>query len=291
MVWRNPSRTSEITLSLQTIALTLQKRRINGPFKRVAFIDPYPDKLLRAPSFLATNLLVILVLLIAAGAFVIGVFGATTEFSNMFGDGSVAAIGGFVHRQVGQAAQYFQTGRMEFLVNLLSAMFLLVILLIAGINWLYRRLVAMDWKKKCKTAPAQLLDSEIQEMQILKKGLGGSGPDHYQLKTCHVLRIKVEFSHLGRAYEATPSVVNRLSPGSVGIHFKTREKCEALLATYHNALEVEFDPHAPLDCEIKGYLDRLLHAYKWPWLIIGAFSVTLIVLVFSRIVIHILRAG
>ena len=47
-------------MKLQTIALTLQKRRINGPFKRVTFIDPYPGKRLRAPSFLATNLLAIL---------------------------------------------------------------------------------------------------------------------------------------------------------------------------------------------------------------------------------------
>jgi len=274
-------------LKLQTIALTLQKRRINGPFKRVTFIDPYPGKRLRAPSFLATNLLMILALLIAAGAFVIGVFGATTEFSNMFGNESVAVFGGFVHRHVGQAAQHFQTGRMEVLVNSLSAMFLLVILLIASINWLSRRLVAMDWKKRCKTAPAQLLDSEIQEMQILKKVPGGSGHDHYKLESCQVLRIKVEFSHLGQAYEATPSVVNRLSPGSVGIHFKTREECEARLATYHNALEIEFDPHAPLDCEIKGAIDELLHANTWPWLIIGVISGTLFA--FSRIAIHILK--
>lgn len=83
--------------------------------------------------------------------------------------------------------------------------------------------------------------------------------------------------------------MNRLSPGSVGVHIKTREQCEAWLATYRNALEVEFDPNAPLDCETKGNLDRLRHANKWPWLIMAAISVTLIVLVFSRIVIHILK--
>ncbi len=263
--------------------LTLQKRRINGPFERVTFIDPYPDTILKAPSFLITNILISLALLTFASAFVIGVFGATSEFSNALNNASIAAIGTFIYRQVGHVAQYFQTSRMEALVNGLAAMSLLMIALLVISNWLSRRLVVLNWKKRCETAPAHLLDAEIQEMHIVK----GTEPEHRRLVTCYVLRIKVQFTHRGQTYEATPSVVNRISPGSIGVHFPTREGCEHLLATYQKALEIEFDPDTPLDCEIKGNLDELLRANRWPWLPIAIFAGALFL--FSRLVIYILK--
>jgi hypothetical protein len=269
---------------LGNLVLKFQKRRINGPFKRVAYVDPYPDRMLKAPSFLIPNLLLSLGLLILAIAFVIGLFGATLEFANARTIPTVSAIGKFVSLQVGHVAEYFQTGRLQVLVNGLSAMVWLALSLMIASKWLSNRLVVSGWTKRCTTVPAQVIDSEIQKMYLVKRIPGGSPSNQTKLVDCYVLRIKARFTHRGQTYEATPSVVNRISPGAVGVHFTTREGCEHLLAAYQKNLEIEFDPQHPLDCEIKGMMNELLGSNNWPWLPIGIFAVVLVLL--SQLVTH-----
>lgn len=265
---------------LDRITLKIQKRRINGPFERVTFIDPYPDGILKYPSFPITNLLMTLGLLSFPIICVIGYCGVNSKIPHNLRNEITEEIGRIIYLQVGNIAEHFQTDRLEVLGHLIPALILLGISLFAISSWLSRRLVALNWRQKCETAPAQILDSEIQ------KHLISQNPDD-KPKSCYVLRIKVKFTYRGQAYEATPSVVNRIAPGSIGLHFTTQDGCENLLATYQQALEVEFDPQNPLDCEIKGNLDALLNVDKRPWLTIGIFAGAL--LLFSQIFIYIIK--
>ncbi len=265
---------------LGRIILKAQKWRINGPFERVTFIDPYPDKILKYPTFPATNLLIALGLLSFPIAFVIGYCGANPEIERSLRNEITEEIGRIIYLQIGNIAEYFQTDRIDVLGYLIPALLILGISLFITSNWLSRRLVAQAWQKKCKTAPAKILDTEIQKYLISQ--------DHDKKpESGYVLRIKVKFTYRGQVYEATPSVVNRISPGSIGLHFKTKDACENLLATYQQSLEVEFDPQNPLDCEIKGNLDALLNTGNRPWLFIGIFIGALIF--FSQLFVYIIK--
>ena len=265
---------------LKRITLKIQKRRINGPFERVTFIDTYPDRILKYPSFPITSLLVTLGLLTFPIIGVIGYCGANSKIPHNLRNEITEEIGRIIYLQVGNIAEHFEMDRLEVLGALIPALILLGISLFVFSSWLSRRFVALNWRQKCKTAPAQILDSEIQKHLI-------SHDSDDKPKSYYVLRVKVKFTYLGQTYEATPSVVNRIAPGSIGLHFKTKDGCENLLKVYQQALEVEFDPQNPLDCEIKGNMDALLNADKRPWLTIGIFAGAL--LLFSRLFIYIIR--
>jgi hypothetical protein len=266
--------------------LELQKMRINGPFERVTFIDPYPDKILKTPSFLISKIFMLLALLNFASLFIVGGFGGSLELVNKQDNAIIVAIGNFIYLQIDNVAGYFKVDRIEILVYILATIFLLMIFFMIMYNRLSTWLIAVNWKKKCETASAQILDSEIQKMQIIKRTNSKSGASN-KLETCYVLRIKVKFTHKNKTYEATPSVVNRLSPGSIGIHFTHRKDCENLLSTYQEALEIEFDPQTPLDCEIKENLNEILNKGKKAWLpkviFVGG------VLLFTQLIIFIIR--
>ena len=267
---------------LGQLALKIQKQRINGPFKRVRFIDPYPDKILKFPSFLITNLLMLLGLLFLPLTFIIGYCAIDPTLPREFRNETTTRIGQFIYFQVGKIAEHFQMDRLATLGYLIPALLVLGIALIVMSNWLARRLVVRKWRKTCQTAPAQVLDSEI------RKHLISQGPED-KTTTCYVLRLKVEFSYYGQMYEATPSVMNRIAPGSIGVHSPSQEDCARQLASYQQGLDIEFDPQNPLDCEIKGQLNALLAADKHPWLIIGIFAGALFL--FAQLFTYIIRNG
>ena len=203
----------------------IQKRRINGPFERVTYIDPYPDRILKYPSFPITNLLMILGLLAFPIIFIIGYCGVNSKIPYDLRSEITGEIRRAVYLHLGNIAAHFQTDRIDVLGYLIPVLILLGISLFVISSWLSRRLVALDWRKKCETVPAQILDDEIQ------KHLISQDPDD-KSEPCYVFRIKVKFSYHGQSYEATPSVVNRIAPGSIGRHFVTQDDCENLLATY-----------------------------------------------------------
>lgn len=265
---------------LGRIILKAQKWRINGPFERVTFIDPYPDKILKSPTFPITKLLTALGLLTFPLTFIIGYCGANSEIERSLRNEITEETGRIIYLQIGNIAEYFQTDRLDVLGYIIPALLILGISLFITSNVLSRRLVAQAWWKKCKTVPVQILDAEIQ------KHLISQGHDK-EPEPVYVLRIKVKFTYRGQVYEATPSVVNRISPGSAGLHFTTKDDCENLLATYQQPLEIEFDPQNPLDCEIKGNLDALLNEGNRPWLIIGIFIGALVF--FSQLFVYIIK--
>ena len=267
---------------LGRLALKIQKQKINGPFKRVRFIDPYPDKILKFPSFPITNLLMLLGLLSFPVIFAIGYCCISPTIPHKLRNNTTEQAGRYIYFQVGDIAEYFQVDRLEMLGYIIPALLVLGIALVAMSNWLSRQLVVLKWRKNCQTAPAQILDSEIQ------KHLISQSPEH-KAKPCYVLRLKVEFSYSGQVYEATPSVVNRIAPGSIGVHFPLQDDCASQLAIYQQGLDVEFDPRNPLDCEIKGQLDALLAEDERPWLTMGIFAGALFL--FAQLFIYIIRNG
>jgi hypothetical protein len=263
-------------MSLKQFAIEMQKRRANGPFKRVRFIDPYPNRLIKAPrSWVAT-----LIILVGLASFV---FAPTVLIVGQMGnlksiDPTWRPYAQILLQGILDLAVHFDLTQLTVAVFLAMVAMAVFASSIFVANFATSHSTLRRWKSKCEKIQASLVDSEIQEREVL---VDSSGPNHHvrHTKSRWEYRIQVAFEYGGIRYQATPSVVNRLKPGNLGQDYKTEQECSAALESLGSQITLEIDPQNPLDCDIEKHLEGLF-AQSWKaflylplfWVALGAFA-------------------
>ena len=260
----------------KNLALQIQKKAINGPFQRVRYIDPYPQTLLKTPSFATSNILYLCGITSLPFSIAIAWLASIQKLPPKLRHEFTVPLHALVHSGIDTLAPLLQTHRIEALGLLISTLIFMGFSCIFAASRLTHVKVMKNWKQKCRLATAKVLDHEIAEVQITSHSRHDAHSTSIRKPTKgYILRIQAGFEVDGTLIEATPSVVNRLSPGTVAQYFKTPEACEALLNTYQADLSIEYNPDNPLDCEIKGSIDRLMDANRYQWLYLLLFGIAI----------------
>lgn len=272
---------------LKRFILKTQKKAINGPFKRVVYIDPFPEKLLKFPTFLITNVMMLAGIIIVPVTVIIAYCGLVQKIPYEIRTDLTEQVAAVIYKQSSNIAEFYGLDRLDLFGLFVPMMLLIGISLFMVSNYMLRRKIFQKWKEKRCSSRAKVIDWEIRE-QIVS---GGRNQDasRSKMKRKYVFRTKVEFTYGNHVYTATPSVINRLHPGAVGLCWSTRSECKKRLANFQNNPVVEFDPEEPLDCEIQGNLEELLKLDRHPLHFIIFFAIGLFA--FSQISIYIVQNG
>ncbi len=252
------------------LLLKLQKRQINGPFKRVTYIDPYPEKIWKFPSFLQSNLLLYFGVLLVLVAFCIGFAGAGQKVPNWSNSGFAQHIATVIHQQISVVSEITKAERSDVVIFFIVTFIICGVCSVALSGWLSKRLVIRKWKCNCEKTTTKVLDYEIQTINLYKDA------EDNKPKTRFEIRFKVEFTYRGETIVATPSVVNRLVPGSIGVHYNTYEECEKRAQKCNGSIDIEFNPKQPKDCELKDNLALLLEYDTFQWIYVLFFCVVVV---------------
>ncbi len=266
-------------------AMELHKQRINGPFKKVTFIDPFPEEIfatLPCPFNTCINIIAQLFFVLVVAFVIIGSYpGISAKTDPLF----LFVFSATAYDIVGSAAQNLNMERFVFVINMISLNIFFGLACAEYTGWYRRRLIVKKWWDRCEVVSATLMESEIQKVYL-------TDPEdteeeiHNVSKPFYMLRVKVKFKYGQQEYEATPSIVNRINPVALGLYFETEEECQALRDKHNKTLKLEIDPKNPLDCEIQGYLFELVNQSRQPWFAIFIFGVS--VFLFSQLFIKLL---
>ncbi len=233
--------------------IELQHKRIDGPFERVTYIPP-DHSLLKFPSSTLGNYSILggIFLLLCSPIFVIA--GQHSESENPL----LAIPNALISILLELPPNILTASRISVSIYL-TAFFITV-----GIGCLLcskiinRRVIVKRWKMQAKKVRAKIIDSEIQNRSIIRS-TGPMENNHHvtpRYSSVWEYRLKVLFNFSGKEYVATPSVVNRINPGTIGVHFPSEDGCRKELKMLGDEVNLEINRDNPLDCEIEGHIGR-----------------------------------
>ncbi|MGD8914445.1 MAG: hypothetical protein PVJ68_17150 [Candidatus Thiodiazotropha sp.] len=243
-------------MSIKQYAMEVQKKRINGPFEKVLYIAPYPNQLLKTPGSAGGKFTILIGILSFLMIPVIAIIGQMENTIRVEPEW-LKPIADFILQTVFRVAQQLEIVQIAAVMILVLCCMFLFMSTIFLANILNAYSVLRAWKSTCVTAQGQVLDSEIQKRLVVTKTRGADDLPSTRTRTRWEYRVKVAFEYRNNTYQATPSVVNRIRPGSLGQDFKTLEQCEKALRDLGSSVALEINPQNPLDCELKGQVESM----------------------------------
>lgn len=233
-------------MSFKETLVNLQQKRINGPFKKVRYINPHPDTLLKYPSCLQSSLIMlsgITFLFFVPLIILVGQMSNKKIQANQFYDYTNSILvytSGILHQD-----------RIAAVIGLVAVCIALCITFIFLSQFVRQWVIYNRWHHNAEIVKAAIVDHEIQErlMSRDKNRIGRRSVWEY--------RVKAHFSFEAKTYEATPGVVNRFNPGNARIVYKTKEECERALNRLTQSIQLQVNRSNPLDCEIAEDFNQL----------------------------------
>lgn len=265
-------------MSFKDTLINLQQKRVNGPFKKIQYINPNPHTLIKKQPCLQSSLLMlsgIAFIFIIPIIIIVGEMSSRKIEANQFYEYTNSIIvytSGIIHQE-----------RTAVVILLVAACIALCLTFIFLSQFVRQLVIYNRWHHNAEIVTAAIVDHEIQERLI------SHSKNKISSRSVWEYRVKTQFSFEGQTYEATPGIVNRFNPGSACVLYKTKEECERALNRLTQSIQLQVNKSNPLDCEITENFNRL---YKNGYTIFLYLAVFLTAIAgFALLFIHLFQHG